>query len=88
MFQIGGPSFVLVSVQWAKESSEDDGVSVDMVFSQYDQSGSGTIDPLEVRGGPTLVAKIAPARGRYVQQFSIGFLRNAILAQCANFPQK
>lgn len=34
--------------QWAHECSNDQGVSVAAVFSQFDRHGNGMMDPLEV----------------------------------------
>ncbi|CAM9655225.1 unnamed protein product, partial [Discosporangium mesarthrocarpum] len=40
--------------QWAKNPAEDVGVSLDKIFSRYDQDGSDAIDPLEARLGNLL----------------------------------
>eukprot|EP00752_Nemacystus_decipiens_P016176 g14468.t2 len=37
-----------ILMQWAHECSNDHGVNVEAVFSQFDRHGSGVIDPLEL----------------------------------------
>ncbi|CAM9695621.1 unnamed protein product [Scytosiphon promiscuus] len=37
-----------ILMQWAHERSDDEGVGVEAVFSQFDRDGSGAIDPLEL----------------------------------------
>ncbi|CAN0215034.1 unnamed protein product, partial [Ectocarpus sp. 12 AP-2014] len=37
-----------ILMQWAHECSDDRGVSVEAVFSQFDRDGRGVIDPLEL----------------------------------------
>lgn len=43
------PKRTAATMQWAHERSDDEGISVEAVFSQFDRDGSGAIDPLEVR---------------------------------------
>lgn len=80
--------FVTISAQWAKNSSEDDGVSVEMVFSQYDQEGSGSIDPLEVRGGPTLIVKPQTREGVMCSNYLYVFFETPSCRSTATIPPK